>query len=88
MEILTLEQTQKLDRPITVLLYGSEYWKEIINFDALVRHGTISPEDLDLFKFADDPATALGLLQRGLRAHPEEEPPAFAHSCSPERQRG
>ncbi len=45
-EILTLSQTRKLDRKITVLLYGSSYWKEIINFDALVRHGMISPEDL------------------------------------------
>ena len=62
MEILTLKQTQKLDRPIIVLLYGSQYWKEIINFDALVRHGMISPDDLHLFKFADDPATALDLL--------------------------
>jgi uncharacterized protein (TIGR00730 family) len=88
MEILTLQQTQKLDRPITVLLYGSEYWKEIINFDALVRHGTISAEDLELFQFADEPAAALRLLQKGLRAHPEEEPPAFAHSCTPPRQEG
>ena len=86
MEILTLQQTQKLDRPITVLLYGSQYWNEIINFDALVRHGTISPEDLKLLRFADDPAAALRLLQKGLRAQPEEEPPAFAHSCTPQRQ--
>ncbi len=83
-EILTLQQTQKLDRAITVLLYGSQYWKEIINFDALVRHGMISPEDLKLFSFADDPAGALGLLQKGLRAQPEETAPAFAHSCTPQ----
>jgi Possible lysine decarboxylase len=76
-EILTLQQTQKLDRTITVLLYGSQYWKEIINFDALVRHGMISPEDLKLFSFADDPARALDLLQQGLSALPEETPPAF-----------
>jgi uncharacterized protein (TIGR00730 family) len=88
MEILTLQQTQKLDRSITVLLYGSQYWKEIINFEALVRHGTISREDLELFTFVDDPAAALRLLQKGLRAHPEEEPPAFAHSSSPRRPRG
>jgi len=87
-EILTLQQTQKLDRTITVLLYGSQYWKEIINFDALVRHGTISPEDLKLFSFVDDPAAALLLLQKGLRAQPEEEPPAFAHSRAPRRQVG
>ena len=41
-EILTLQQTAKLDRKIPMLLYGSDYWREIINFDALVRHGTIS----------------------------------------------
>jgi uncharacterized protein (TIGR00730 family) len=87
MEILTLQQTQKLDRPITVLLYGTQYWKEIVNFDALVRHGMISPDDLKLFSFVDDPATALGLLQKGLSAHPEETPPAFAHSCTSQTQR-
>jgi uncharacterized protein (TIGR00730 family) len=86
-EILTLQQTQKLDRRITVLLYGSQYWNEIINFDALVRHGMISPEDLKLFTFADDPATALGLLRKGLSAQPEETPPAFAHSCTPPPER-
>src|SRR5580698_5423203 len=71
-EILTLEQTQKLDRSIPVVLYGSSYWKEIINFEALVRHGTISREDLDLFRFADDPATALQTLQQRLAEAPEE----------------
>src|SRR5260370_37089012 len=45
-EILTLQQTQKLDRTITVLLYGSQYWKEIINFDALVRQGNVNPQGL------------------------------------------
>jgi uncharacterized protein (TIGR00730 family) len=82
-EILTLQQTQKLDRPITVLLYGAQYWKEIINFDALVRHGMINREDLELFRYADDPATALGLLQDGLAVEPEKELPAFAHSQTP-----
>ena len=82
-EIMTLKQTQKLDRQIIVLLYGSQYWKEIINFDALLRHGMVSPEDIKLLSFADDPGTALGLLQKGLTAQPEEMPPAFAHSCKP-----
>ena len=40
-EILTLQQTAKLDRKITMLLYGSDYWREIVDFEALVRHGTI-----------------------------------------------
>ena len=82
-EILTLAQTGKLARPIPVVLYGPGYWKEIINFDALLRHGMISRADLGLFQYADDPATAMGLLQAGLDAAPEEvTPPAFAHSRS------
>jgi hypothetical protein len=84
MEILTLSQTRKLDRRITILLYGSSYWKEILNFDALVRHGMISPEDLALFQFVDDPATALRVLQRELAAEPREaQSPAFARSVTP-----
>ena len=67
-EILTLMQTRKIGRYIPVVLYGSSYWNEIINFDALVRHGMINREDLALFQFADDPATALGLLQAGIAA--------------------
>ena len=82
-EILTLMQTRKIDRRIPVVLYGSRYWHEIINFDALVRHGMISREDLALFQFADDPATALGLLQAGIAAELEEATPAIAHSRTP-----
>jgi len=59
MEILTLAQTRKLGRRIPVLLYGSSYWNEIINFQALMRHGMIGSEDLRLFEFVDDPASAL-----------------------------
>ena len=79
-EILTLMQTQKLDRRIPVVLYGSSYWKEIVDFDALVRHGMIDREDLALFKFADDPAAALALLQAGITAGLEEATPDLAHS--------
>jgi uncharacterized protein (TIGR00730 family) len=81
-EILTLQQTRKLDRSIPVLLYGSEYWNEIINFEALARHGMISREDLEIFKYADDPVTALDLLKAGLATGPEAATPAFAHSRS------
>ena len=66
-------QTRKLDRRIVILLYGSGYWNEIIDFDALVRHGMIAREDLGLFQFADDPATALRRpaagAGRGARGH-------------------
>src|SRR5256885_1271038 len=47
-EILTLAQTRKLDRSIPVFLYGSAFWKEVVNFEALVRHGTIAAADLRL----------------------------------------
>jgi len=66
MEVLTLVQTQKINKRIIILLYGSAFWKEVLHFDALVRYGTISPEDLELVQFADDPATALKILQDGL----------------------
>ncbi len=79
-EILTLTQTGKIDRPIPIVLYGSRYWNEVINFEALVRHGMINRGDLALFRFADDPATALALLQAGIAAEAEEATPAIAHS--------
>jgi uncharacterized protein (TIGR00730 family) len=79
-EILTLMQTGKLERRIPVVLYGSSYWNEVINFEALVRHGMIDRADLALFRFADDPATALGLLQAGIAAELDEATPAIAHS--------
>jgi predicted Rossmann-fold nucleotide-binding protein len=78
-EILTLAQTGKLTRRIFVVLYGSEYWREIVNFDALLRHGTISHDDLRLFRFADSPSEALSLLQANLVVEPTPEP-AFAKS--------
>jgi len=83
-EILTLMQTKKIERRIPILLYGSSYWNEIINFDALVRHGMIDREDLALFQFADDPVVALGLLQKGIAGEQDETTPAIAHSCAPE----
>jgi uncharacterized protein (TIGR00730 family) len=80
-EILTLAQTRKIDRSIPVFLYGSAYWKEVINFDALVRHGTIAAEDLKLFEFVDEPRAALELLKRRVVLDsPPPRTPAFARS--------
>jgi uncharacterized protein (TIGR00730 family) len=84
-EILTLMQTRKIERRIPVVLYGSSYWHEIINFDALVRHGMIDREDLALLQFADDPATALAMLQMGIAADLEAPTPAMARSRAPPR---
>jgi hypothetical protein len=79
-EVLTLMQTQKVDRRIPVVLFGSEYWKEVVNFEALVKHGTIDREDLALFRFADDPAAALAILQAGINGKGAPHPPDIAHS--------
>ncbi len=62
-EILTLVQTKKLAKKMTIILYGTRFWKEIINFDALVKYGTISAEDMELFHFADTPEAAMEILQ-------------------------
>jgi uncharacterized protein (TIGR00730 family) len=80
METLTLTQTGKLARAVPVVLYGSSYWQEIIDFDALVRHGMIDASDLELFHFADDVPTALRLLQTKVTKEAEPATPAFAKS--------
>lgn len=82
-ELLTLVQTRKVDRDIVILLYGPDYWNEIINFPALARHGVISAEDLKLFQFVDDPAQALQLLQSQIVFEGEAVSPAFAKSATP-----
>ncbi len=79
-EILTLAQTRKLSRDIPVILFGTQYWREIVDFEALVRHGMVSPEDLTLFEYADEPSAALGILKRRLALEPGEGTPGFAHS--------
>jgi uncharacterized protein (TIGR00730 family) len=90
MEILTLAQTRKLESKILILLYGSEFWNEILNFDALVKHGVISKEDLTLFRFADTPHAALHILKQDLTRYylepegalqrPIEEAPEIART--------
>jgi uncharacterized protein (TIGR00730 family) len=65
-EILTLAQTEKLAKKIVVVIYGSAYWKKIINFEAMVDAGVISPPDLDLFKMSDSPEESFEFLKEGL----------------------
>jgi len=66
MEVLTLLQTEKLHKKVTVVVYGREYWSKIVNFDELVRLGMISPGDMKLFRFADTPQEAFEYLKKGL----------------------
>jgi uncharacterized protein (TIGR00730 family) len=65
-EILTLAQTDKLAKRICIVIYGKPYWDRVINFQALVDAGTISPDDLDLFHFADTPEDAFSHLREEL----------------------
>jgi len=92
MELLTLTQTQKLAKKITIVLYGSKYWQEVINFDALVRYETISPEDLDLFQYADTPEAAFEILKTDLVKYalqPETpDTPNIARSRNPQKPSG
>jgi uncharacterized protein (TIGR00730 family) len=74
-ELLTLDQTHKLSKPITIVIYGSSYWKKVINLDLLADKGAIAPKDLDLFKFADTPEEAFAILKEGLtRNHLDQDP--------------
>ena len=52
-ETLTLVQTKKIEEVPPIVLFGSEFWNDVCDFDALVKWGTISSEDVDLFKIVD-----------------------------------
>jgi uncharacterized protein (TIGR00730 family) len=80
LELLTLSQTGKLERRIPILLYGTEYWRDVVDFDAMVRRGTIAQRDLDLLTWVDEPGAALAALQRGLGTDVGGETPDFARS--------
>jgi uncharacterized protein (TIGR00730 family) len=66
MEVLTLLQTGKIKKKVTVLLYGPDYWREVLNIPALIRHGMISPEDTALFREASTPQQAFEILREEL----------------------
>ena len=61
-EVLTLVQTRKA-KPVPIVLFGTNYWKRLINFDVMVEEGTISAKDLELFHYTDDPQEAWGLIK-------------------------
>jgi len=72
-EVLTLAQTQKLDKKIPVLIYGSSYWKSVLNLNVLAQKGAIAQKDLDLFQYVDTPQEAFELLKTGLTVDLEHE---------------
>jgi uncharacterized protein (TIGR00730 family) len=68
-EILTLAQTDKLAKKILVVIYGSEYWNKLINFQAMIDAGTIAAKDLELFKMVDSSEQGFEFLRDGLTQH-------------------
>jgi len=76
-EILTLAQTEKLAKKITVLIYGKKYWQKCLNLEALADAGAISPNDVNLFQYVDSPEEAFERLKESLtRDHLQQPPPA------------
>jgi uncharacterized protein (TIGR00730 family) len=65
-EILTLRQTRKMSKHLGIVLFGTEYWNEVIDFEALIRHGTINREDLQLFHRTDSVDEAFEIVTRHL----------------------
>lgn len=61
-EVITLVQTRKA-RQVPIVLFGTDYWKRLINFEVLVEEGVISPADLGLFQFSDDPQVAWDIIR-------------------------
>ena len=62
-EVITLVQTKKA-KPVPIILFGSSYWKRLLNFDVLIEEGAISPENLDLLTYVDDPQDAWDTIKR------------------------
>ena len=62
-EVITLVQTGK-SKPLPIVLFGSAYWKRLINFDVLIEEGAISPKDLDLFHYVDEPQAAWDIIRK------------------------
>ena len=61
-EVITLVQTGK-SKPLPIVLFGSDYWKRLINFEVLIEEGAISPKDLDLFHYVDEPHEAWNIIK-------------------------
>ena len=73
-ETLTLRQTGKIKKPMPVVLFGKEYWSSVINFEALVEHGTIDAKDLELFFFTESVDEAFDFLTEQLSGQALQEP--------------
>ena len=62
-EVITLVQTGKA-KALPIVLFGSDYWKRLINFDVLIEEGAISPQDVKLFHYVDEPQEAWDIIRK------------------------
>ena len=83
-EILTLAQTDKLAKKILVVIYGSEYWNRVLNFQAFVDAGTVAPQDMNLFQFVNSPEEGFEFLRDGLTKHHLGDTPKKQREVLPE----
>src|SRR5712675_178810 len=85
-EIMTLAQTEKLAKKIFVVIYGSEYWNKVINFQAMADAGVIAPQDLDLFKMVDSPEEGFEFLKENLTKYHlgPQQPKRTGEAAAPE----
>ena len=81
-EILTLVQTDKLSKKIGVILYGREYWDQVLRLDPMAEWGAIAEKDIELFHYADTPSDAFEMLQAHLIAH-HLEPASAQEAAAP-----
>jgi uncharacterized protein (TIGR00730 family) len=68
-EILTLMQTEKLEKQIQIILYGTDYWDQILKLEPMLEWGAIGDQDLLLLARANTPQEALDLLKAHLTEH-------------------
>jgi uncharacterized protein (TIGR00730 family) len=76
-ELLTLVQTHKMTKPMPIVLFGTKFWDEVVNFDALVKHGTISAKDVSLVRRTDSVDEAYAWLVQQLTEHMLQRPGAI-----------
>ena len=76
-ELLTLTQTRRMKKPMPIVLFGTEYWRQVVDFDALVRHGTIDAKDVELMHRTDSLDDAYDWIVRSLAEHALGQPGAM-----------
>jgi len=81
-EMLTLIQTRKLETGAPIILYGKQFWDDVMNLEALAKHGMIAEKDLALIHRAENPEAALNLLKSYVPTETPSMLPAIAKSIS------